>query len=79
MEDRDKFWKSAATEIRAEIARRKTTYDEFSIQCGIHKSTLYARVQGHRPFNLEQLQQVLDALGLTVTEFVIEVATRMEK
>jgi transcriptional regulator with XRE-family HTH domain len=58
-----------AAEIRAELARQNLTYAALAKAIGMSPSTLGRRLEGLRPFYLEELEAIAQFLGLKLSEF----------
>lgn len=59
-----------ASNIRAEAGRRSLTQTDLANVLGITQSAISRRWNGRRPWPLEDLPTVADALGVTVADLV---------
>lgn len=57
-----------AGEIRAELARQNLTYSALAEATGITPSTISRRLQGVKPFDLDEIHTIAQFLGLKVSE-----------
>jgi len=55
---------SLAAEIRAELGRQRVSIQKLSAGTGISASTLYRRLEGTRPFYVEELEAIGRFLGV---------------
>lgn len=58
-----------AAEVRAEIARQRKTVQGLAVVLGSSQSTASRRYLGEVPFDMCEMFDVADWLGVTVTEF----------
>lgn len=63
-----------AAEFRAEMARNRISQVQLSAATGITKNTLRSRLQGVRPFTVDEIDRVCYALNMSW----LEVALRSE-
>lgn len=61
---------AVAEEIRAELARQSKTYASVCRAVGMNKNTLTARLNGRRPFNLDEVAAISSFLGLSLMELM---------
>lgn len=57
-----------AREIRAELGRQNLTYAALATATGINPSTLSRRLQGNKPFLLEELQSIAEFLKIKLSD-----------
>lgn len=50
--------------IRAKLAEINMTYDEFSREIGVSKTTIALRMSGKRPWSANEQYKVLDLFGI---------------
>lgn len=67
-----------ADEVRAELARQRRTAGELAAALGITAHTVGRRLNGETPFNLIELAQTAQFLGIT-TATLMERAHRAER
>lgn len=60
-----------AAEIRAELGRQNKRIPELAAGTGINAATLRRRLQGERPFFLEEVDAIAQFLGFPVSEIVV--------
>lgn len=58
-----------AAEVRAGLARKKMTQRELAEQLGMGLPTLSRRLNGHTPFNTDELLAISSALGIAFAMF----------
>jgi len=59
-----------AAEIRAELARQNKSKTDLAAHIGLSTWTLRRRLEGVRPFYLEELQSIAQFLGLPLSELL---------
>jgi DNA-binding Xre family transcriptional regulator len=59
-----------ADEIRSELARRRMSQAQLSAITGITKNTLRSRLQGVRPFNLDEVDRICFVLDMPMVELI---------
>lgn len=64
----DTYWKRVARGVRAEMGRQRRNANELVPVLGLTRNTVYRRVNGQVPFNLEQIEAVAAWLGVTVAD-----------
>lgn len=60
-----------AAEVRAALARQrpKMTHADLAGRVGMSRVSLSERLNGHRPFDVDQLHRISDALGVPLMDF----------
>lgn len=59
--------------LKAEIAAREMTYREVAEKAGISKSTFSAKINGQRPFDVDEVLRIVDVLGITDNQRKVEI------
>lgn len=59
--------------LKAEIAAREMTYREVAEKAGISKSTFSAKINGKRPFDVDEVLRIVDVLGITDNQRKVEI------
>jgi len=59
-----------AAEVRAELARQKKTKASLSQATGISPDTLRRRLDGVRPFYMDELDSITRFFGIPLVEFI---------
>jgi transcriptional regulator with XRE-family HTH domain len=59
-----------AAEIREELERQKKSLASLSESTGIKIDTLYNRLNGIKPFNVEELDLIVEFLGISLDELL---------
>ncbi len=62
--------------VRAELARQKVSQREAAQKLGMSKQAFSMRMTGERPFRAEELAQLAESLGISVSRFFPEAAAR---
>lgn len=61
---------AVAAEVRAELARQNKTYTSLAVATDISVDTLRRRLNGHKPFYVEELVSVSRFLEISVDELI---------
>lgn len=61
---------TVAAEIRAEIARQRKRLGDVATALGMSRPTLYRRLSGQVPFDVEQLYRLADLLDVPASHFL---------
>ena len=59
-----------AAVVRAELARRKIRGSEVALLLGLSRTTIWRRLNGEYPFNVDELAAVAAHLGVPVSTFL---------
>jgi len=59
-----------APDIRAELARRGLSQEQFAAQLGEQQWWISKRLTGHVPVRVEDLERIADALGMPASTFL---------
>lgn len=58
-----------ATEVRAEMARKRMTQRELAEALGLPQPSISKRLLGKIPFDVAELEKAAEALGVPVSQF----------
>lgn len=67
MSSNDTYWQAVAGNVRAEMARRKRTATHLQELLHLSRNSVYRRMNGDVPFDLEELDRVARWLALPLS------------
>jgi transcriptional regulator with XRE-family HTH domain len=63
---------TVAAEIRAEMGRQQKSQEDLADVLGTARSVISLRLNGHRPFKLDEVQRLADYFGVPITALIRE-------
>lgn len=75
MDEQQQYGTRVAAEVRAELARQGVQVGLLAIETRIPVATLSRRLNGHFPFDVEQLAAIADYLSVPVAKFLPDLET----
>lgn len=70
MSDNQTLSSRTAEEIRVLLVRRRTSARKLAAQIGLSQSAMSARLTGHTPIDLNELQQIAAALDVPIVDLL---------
>ena len=62
----DTYTESIAGAVRAELSRSRKKFIDIAAVIGVSRPTAYRRINGDEPFDVAELEQIADFLGISV-------------
>lgn len=76
MSDNQTLSSRTAEEIRVLLVRRRTSARKLAAQIGLSQSAMSARLTGHTPIDLNELQQIAAALDVPIADLLPQEVSR---